>query len=100
MNFKEILKEYDQSRKVLYAEDYYNDSRKKLQVAFECLGLYDLTIFKATNGKDYSFLDEKKEYIFHLLEMETSPLFRNIKGGKMTMENYVELVDEVEIIEN
>lgn len=96
MTFLDILKEYDKEREIIYPSDYYNDMRKKLLVAFECLGLFDLTIFKAGNGKDYDFFETSKEYIFHLLKSETSPLFRNIKGNKMTMGDYIALVSEVE----
>ena len=95
MTLVDILKEYDKTR-IEYAENGYGDTRKKLLVAFECLGLYDLEIFKSENGKDYCFVESGKEYIFYLLDRETSPLFRNIKGNKMTMDNYVELTEEVE----
>ena len=96
MTFLDILKEYDKEHEIIYPSDYYNDMRKKLLVAFECLGLFDLTIFKAENGKDYDFFETSKEYIFHLLKSETSPLFRNIKGNKMTMDDYISLASEVE----
>lgn len=96
MTFLEILQEYEPGIKVEYASNYYNDMRKKLLVAFECVGLYSLEIFKADNGKDYSFLESSKAYLFHLLDMETSSLFRNIKGCKMTMDDYVVLSTEVE----
>lgn len=96
MTFLNILKEYELTIKIEYADNYYSDMRKKLLVAFECLGLYDLSIFKAENGKDYNFLSSDKEYIFHLLRSETSPLFRNIKGNKMTTNDYISLVSEVE----
>lgn len=94
--FLEILREYNPDQEIIYPSNYYSDMRKKLIVAFECLGLYDLEIFKSNNGKDYDFLETNKEYIFYLLDIETSPLFKNIKGKKMTMEDYVSLVPEVE----
>lgn len=96
MTFMDILKEYEPMIEVKYATSHYNDMRKKLVSAFECVGLYDLSIFKSENGKDYDFLAESKEYIFHLLRIETSPLFRKIKGRKMAVEDYIALAEEVE----
>ena len=53
MKFLEILREYNPHQEITYLSNYYSDMRKKLIVAFECLGLYDLEIFKSENGKDY-----------------------------------------------
>lgn len=96
MTLIDILREYEPTIEIKYGTNLYSDMRKKLLSAFECVGLYDMSIFKSENGKDYDFLEENKEYVFYLLRNETSPLFKKIKGNKMAIEDYIALAEEVE----
>lgn len=94
MNFSDIVKLYDKNHGIVGVDtDYsdtknshYSDMQKKLKKAFECVGISDLSWLKDANGKNYEFKDGEDEYIIHLIEMDTSPLFKEIrnKGLKHT----------------
>lgn len=94
MNFSDIVKLYDKNHGIVgvntdYSDtknSHYSDMQKKLKKAFECVGISDLSWLKDANGKNYEFKDGEDEYIIHLIEMDTSPLFKEIrnKGLKHT----------------
>lgn len=113
MTLMDIVKEYDEilrkrkGRKMthyeLKGEEYYffNDMRKKLDTVLFYLGLPDLEFLKGENWRNYSFEESEKEYIIHLLDIETSRLFRNLKKGKkgeryLKEDDYKEYIKEIE----
>lgn len=97
MNLLEILRECDPNIEITHESNNYGDMRKKLVVAFECLGLYNLDIFKSESGKDYDFLESSKEYIVYLMnDDETRDLFRHIKSDRMSVDDYAKLAHEID----
>lgn len=112
MTLKEIFYEYDKEKNNLYhcqnndtdaRKYFFYDMKKKLERAFFCLGLTDLRVLKKENGEYDSFDESEKEYILHLLDMETSPLFKNLKKGEagevyLKKDNYKEYIKEIEML--
>ena len=97
MNLLEILRECDPAIEMAYNSNNYRDMRKKLIVAFECLGLYNLDVFKSESGTDYDFMESSKEYIVYLMnDDEIRDLFRHIKSDRMSMEDYARLAHEID----
>lgn len=99
MTLKKIVEEYDKYRNNSYHKDddnYYRDCLKKLKQAFECIGLTDMSLIKDPNSRSYNILEKDKEYIFYLLDSETSKFFKNIKNGDMTNEDYIQSAKEAD----
>ena len=98
MTLKEIILKYDEDKHSGYhkdSEDYYNDTRKKLQRAFQCLGVYDMSIFKDSSG-EYCFKEENVPYLFDLIDKEQHPLFKKIRNKEITENDISDFVDEIE----
>lgn len=97
MNFRELAEKYYESKGDPFYKDgnQYADTRKKLLRAFEILGILDPSVFK-DNNDDYNFPEENVQFLFDLLDDETSPLFKRIRKGKMLETDYIEYADKIE----
>ena len=97
MNFRELTEKYYEYKGEPFYKDsnQYADMRKKMLRAFEILGILDPSVFK-DNNDDYNFPEENVQFLFDLLDNETSPLFKRIRKGEMLETDYIEYADRVE----
>ncbi len=97
MNFRELAEKYYEYKGEPFDKDgnQYADTRKKLLRAFEILGILDSSVFKDDND-NYNFPEENVQFLFDLLDDETSPLFKRIRKGEMLETDYIEYADKIE----
>ena len=97
MNLRELAEKYYEYKGEPFDKNgnQYADMRKKMLRAFEILGILDPSVFK-DNNDDYNFPEENVQFLFDLLDNETSPLFKRIRKGEMLETDYIEYADKIE----
>lgn len=97
MTLNELIRAYDEKNGRIPSEknepDHYSDFGKKLKRAFEALGVYNVDWLKSKNGKDYVFFEDDRDFIFELIDMESSSLFKKIRSDELNLEDYTDYVD-------